>query len=158
MLSQLLFVFVAFGAVAHALVGLIYTRPFIFSLKFHRHHPIRMPHTGHSPKQTISLSDVECDQHENLRIIKLKYFGDGVNGNIYGHGKLIYPNGDVYEGSFVDNKRHGQGVLTYGDGKHLLVNSEKEVPTSLADFSSILMITRRKARGWKLACTDSVEC
>ena len=107
MLSWLLFVCIAFGAVVHALMGLVSTRPFILSAKFHL--PIRLQHTNY----------FTSDQHEDSRSFKLKYFGDGNNGNIHEHGKLMYPNGDVYEGSVVDDKRHGQGVLTYADGKTL---------------------------------------
>jgi len=31
--------------------------------------------------------------------------------------KKTYSNGDVYEGDFVDGKRHGNGKMTYADGK-----------------------------------------
>ena len=31
-------------------------------------------------------------------------------------GTLRYANGDVYEGSFKEGKRHGQGALTFTDG------------------------------------------
>ena len=31
-------------------------------------------------------------------------------------GTLRYANGDIYEGSFKEGKRHGQGALTFTDG------------------------------------------
>ncbi|EOD29656.1 hypothetical protein EMIHUDRAFT_48165, partial [Emiliania huxleyi CCMP1516] len=31
-------------------------------------------------------------------------------GEYDGHGVLRYPDGDVYEGGFVDGKRHGHGL------------------------------------------------
>jgi len=37
----------------------------------------------------------------------LKYTGKLINGIPNGMGKLIWPNGDYYEGMFRNGKRHG---------------------------------------------------
>lgn len=42
-----------------------------------------------------------------------QYNGDYVDGIRQGKGKYIYANGDKYEGDFVNNKKHGIGKLTY---------------------------------------------
>ena len=42
-----------------------------------------------------------------------QYDGEYVNGIREGKGKYIYANGDKYEGNFKDNKKHGIGKLTY---------------------------------------------
>lgn len=39
--------------------------------------------------------------------------GDCVNGK----GKMVYTNGDSYEGDFVDGRRQGQGTFTYKNGQ-----------------------------------------
>ena len=33
-----------------------------------------------------------------------------------GKGRFTYSNGDVYEGDYANDKRHGHGVFTYYDG------------------------------------------
>jgi hypothetical protein len=40
-----------------------------------------------------------------------------IESGFTGFNKEIYSNGDIYEGDFVDNKRHGNGKMTYPDGK-----------------------------------------
>jgi hypothetical protein len=47
------------------------------------------------------------------------YTGDWNQGSWSGYGRHIKPNGDVYEGSFFDNAKHGQGVYRYRDGKRV---------------------------------------
>ena len=44
------------------------------------------------------------------------YEGNFLDGDFDGHGKLTFYNGDVYEGDFVDGERTGQGVLTRLNG------------------------------------------
>jgi len=40
-----------------------------------------------------------------------------VHGTLkHGNGRLLYPNGDVYEGQFKNDKRYGQGKLTAQNG------------------------------------------
>ena len=38
------------------------------------------------------------------------------DGQATGEGVLHYEWGGVYEGSFLDNKRHGLGIWTWADG------------------------------------------
>jgi hypothetical protein len=38
------------------------------------------------------------------------------NGFLQGMGKRCYPDGAVYEGQFLDEKRHGRGRMTYPNG------------------------------------------
>ena len=42
----------------------------------------------------------------------MKYIGDWRDGIAYGKGKIIYSNGNVYEGSIVNRKANGHGVYT----------------------------------------------
>lgn len=44
------------------------------------------------------------------------YEGQYVNGKRYGEGSYTWKQGHSYVGSFQDNQRHGQGVFTYPDG------------------------------------------
>ncbi len=46
----------------------------------------------------------------------LKYVGKLVNGMPNGQGKMIWPNGDIYEGLFRNGKRHGLGKRINMDG------------------------------------------
>jgi len=41
------------------------------------------------------------------------YTGDWAYGKRNGKGKLNIINGDVYDGDFVDSKRHGYGTYTF---------------------------------------------
>lgn len=49
------------------------------------------------------------------------------DGKIYKRGKRMYPNKDEYEGEFVDNLKHGHGVMTYA-------NNNKYTGEFLNDF------------------------
>lgn len=40
---------------------------------------------------------------------KIRYTGYVLNHRMNGHGKLTYPNGDVYEGNFVNGVFNGRG-------------------------------------------------
>jgi hypothetical protein len=33
-----------------------------------------------------------------------------------GQGRAQWPTGEIYEGAFLDGRRHGQGRLVYADG------------------------------------------
>lgn len=49
---------------------------------------------------------------------ELIYNGQWVKGDWCGYGSLTFkPCGDVYEGGFFDNMKHGVGVMKYADGK-----------------------------------------
>ena len=43
-----------------------------------------------------------------------RYEGEWRSGLKHGHGKMVYANGDVYEGDWMDDQRAGLGVLTLG--------------------------------------------
>jgi hypothetical protein len=44
------------------------------------------------------------------------YEGDWKNDKMEGYGKFIYNNGDIYEGDWKDNKREGHGKYIYSNG------------------------------------------
>lgn len=44
------------------------------------------------------------------------YEGEFRFGFNHGQGRKVFPNGDVYEGQWVDGLRSGSGVLTFGSG------------------------------------------
>ncbi len=44
------------------------------------------------------------------------YEGTFLNGLCHGKGKITWANGDSYDGDWVENNRHGQGIYTYNDG------------------------------------------
>ena len=46
----------------------------------------------------------------------LVYEGDWVDGEWHGKGKLSFATGNVYEGDFVDGDSHGKGKMIYADG------------------------------------------
>jgi len=45
-----------------------------------------------------------------------RYEGDFVEGRRTGKGLLVWPNGDRYEGDFVDDKRTGKGIYLWPNG------------------------------------------
>jgi hypothetical protein len=47
------------------------------------------------------------------------YEGHYVNDKRHGKGKFTYGNGDIYEGDFANDKRHGKGKMTFADGRVL---------------------------------------
>jgi hypothetical protein len=51
-----------------------------------------------------------------LYIVGDVYEGEYVNEKKHGKGKYTSANGDVYEGDFVEGKKCGQGVFTYSSG------------------------------------------
>eukprot|EP00607_Mallomonas_marina_P000145 CAMPEP_0182428752 /NCGR_PEP_ID=MMETSP1167-20130531/23342_1 /TAXON_ID=2988 /ORGANISM="Mallomonas Sp, Strain CCMP3275" /LENGTH=223 /DNA_ID=CAMNT_0024611817 /DNA_START=126 /DNA_END=794 /DNA_ORIENTATION=+ len=44
---------------------------------------------------------------------KARYEGNYVDGMRTGLGRMVYPNGDTYEGEFFENKMQGEGSYTY---------------------------------------------
>lgn len=40
------------------------------------------------------------------------YTGTFKDDKIHGEGKLVYANGDTFEGSFAENKKNGKGIYT----------------------------------------------
>ena len=45
--------------------------------------------------------------------------GNFTNGQIEGDNRVVYPNGDYYQGQYEDHFRHGQGIYHYQDGRTL---------------------------------------
>jgi hypothetical protein len=39
-----------------------------------------------------------------------------IESGFTGFNKETYPNGDVYEGDFIEGKCHGNGKMTFADG------------------------------------------
>ena len=45
------------------------------------------------------------------------YDGDWIHGRWTGYGRLANSNGDVYEGGFKNDHRHGTGMMKFADGR-----------------------------------------
>lgn len=54
-----------------------------------------------------------ASEEDETLVQKAKYEGNYKDGLKSGIGKMLYPNGDVYEGEWVDNKMQGEGTYTY---------------------------------------------
>jgi len=39
------------------------------------------------------------------------------DGKKHGAGRMVFPNGDIYKGSFVKDEMHGAGTMLYKDGR-----------------------------------------
>ena len=44
------------------------------------------------------------------------YTGDLKDGKRHGNGKYIYPNGDIYDGEWINGIREGEGTFTLNEG------------------------------------------
>ena len=44
------------------------------------------------------------------------YVGEGIDGKRHGQGTVTYSNGKKYVGEFKNGKKHGQGTETYPNG------------------------------------------
>ena len=62
------------------------------------------------------------------------YEGDWVNDKRHGRGKMIYKTGDIYEGNWVNDKRHGKGEIIYANG--LIHNGDWENDESIKIYLS----------------------
>jgi len=52
-------------------------------------------------------------EHNSL----IRYDGERDDqGKMSGHGRWTYPDGDVYEGEWLNHKKHGKGVMIFSDG------------------------------------------
>lgn len=77
------------------------------------------------PDETVIQGDFRNDQlstgarfydsHKNVYEPQSSGTNSGrfVNGRLYGQGKILFVNGDVYEGMFKDGKRCGHGKMQY---------------------------------------------
>jgi len=61
----------------------------------------------------VWIKKVTNDDGESLKKEVARFEGLYVNGVKNGHGKLIFPNKDVYEGNFKDGKVHDISYFTY---------------------------------------------
>lgn len=66
-----------------------------------------------SPENNKSQVSTGTIRFKDGRIFRGKH----IHGNIIS-GVMSYPDGSVYEGGWVDGKRHGQGICTFADGSH----------------------------------------
>ena len=46
-----------------------------------------------------------------------KYEGQWLNNNMHGQGVYEWKDGRKYEGSYLDDKKHGYGTYTWADGR-----------------------------------------
>ena len=63
----------------------------------------------------IEAAGADCDlTSAEGRVVE----GEFKDGKIFnGHGSLLLPTGTVFEGGWVEGKKHGSGTLTSADGK-----------------------------------------
>eukprot|EP01035_Chromulina_nebulosa_P027401 gene27401-36041_t len=52
-------------------------------------------------------------EEDETPVEKARYEGDYKDGLKHGFGKMKFPNGDLYEGEWVENKIEGEGTYTY---------------------------------------------
>mmetsp|Transcript_22989 Transcript_22989/g.20881 ORF Transcript_22989/g.20881 Transcript_22989/m.20881 type:complete len:230 (-) Transcript_22989:113-802(-) len=52
-------------------------------------------------------------EEDETLIEKARFEGNYVDGQKTGYGKMIYPNGDIYEGEWLENLMNGEGSYTY---------------------------------------------
>ena len=46
------------------------------------------------------------------------YIGYILNDQPHFYGRMVFPNGDAYEGEFHKNRQHGEGVYYKNDGSY----------------------------------------
>ena len=68
----------------------------------------------------------------------------------HGTGRMDYPDGSYYTGSWVQDKRHGEGVLSFGQGGRF-EGSRREDATSNGCIHSHLS---GNEPGWRIAIDD----
>jgi len=54
-----------------------------------------------------------ASEEDETLVEKAKFAGDYKDGLKSGNGKMVYPNGDIYEGEWGEDKMHGEGTYTY---------------------------------------------
>ena len=62
--------------------------------------------------------DEDDDEEEGGKkeAVPARYSGDFHLGKKHGQGTFRYPDGSIYNGTWVDNTRHGKGTYTYANG------------------------------------------
>ncbi len=53
----------------------------------------------------------------------------------HGYGKMIYANGEKYDGEFFENKRSGYGVLKFSNGETYTGSFQNDNMHGLGTFS-----------------------
>ena len=72
----------------------------------------------------FSLSFSQSNDSENDIIeYGFNYTGDFKDGKRHGTGRYIYPNGDTYDGYWVNDIRQGEGTLTYDNDSKTYVGN-----------------------------------
>ena len=61
-----------------------------------------------------------------------RFVPDPYGGTLSGTGKIIWDNGDTYEGSVEAGKRHGRGIFTWSNGQTYDGDWEQDTPVGLA--------------------------
>merc|ERR1719285_724426 len=69
-------------------------------------------HVEKLPEDTITTSII----HE-MNSDEKGYTGESKNGKRHGQGRMVYPDNQIYEGSWRDDKRCGKGILHLMDGR-----------------------------------------
>jgi hypothetical protein len=55
------------------------------------------------------------------------YEGGWLNNKKHGYGNITYDNGNIYRGNFVEDLKSGEGVMTYSNGSTYTGNWEKDM-------------------------------
>jgi len=77
------------------------------------------PASGHLTQESdrIKIRDLMQSLEKHIKRSKYGYTGEFNSMDLpHGLGKLIYGNGNIYEGQFENGKRHGTGTLILSDG------------------------------------------
>ena len=80
--------------------------------------------------QTVIKSYWKKDRNDGYGEIRSHigvYRGDCLDLKAHSCGKMIYSNGDHYEGEFSENLRHGEGKLTLASGRIIAGNWHRDV-------------------------------
>jgi len=65
-----------------------------------------------------------------------------------GKGHLKWPDGREYDGSFLDDKRHGEGTFTWKDGRQYTGNWKEGKQHGLGHFRSSANSKKQKKGEW----------
>ena len=71
---------------------------------------------------SVMLSD-NSESKSDIIIFGHNYTGDLKDGKRHGNGKYIYQNGDTYEGMWANDKKEGEGILTYNNDRYTYVGT-----------------------------------
>jgi|TARA_B110001450_G_C17265127_1_gene337134 hypothetical protein len=78
---------------------------------------------------------------------------------MHGEGVYKWPNGRMYKGSYVNDKKEGYGIYVYPDGRQYAGNWEKGVQHGEGNFTSPSGVTRKGTwkEGKRLCWQDGQE-